>query len=452
MKTFGTLLVLSGLLLGYSTVSSQTPRSSAAATTDGRAYAFVGGLWYDGESFAPRTVYVVDGRLMSSAPARVDSTIDLDGRWVVPPYGEAHTHTLLYRRSRIGDFLQRGIFYALVMNAHRSVVESVRDSFGGPASVDAGFALAGITAPSAHPVQIGLRGGSTEAEIDGDWLTLLRDRRDLDAKWDNLASSGTDLVKVFLVYSEEYEQRKDDPAVPMRYRGMDPGLVSEVARRAHEAGLRVAAHVESAADFHAAVAGDVDIVAHLPGFAMAPNPDTLDDPRRLAEIADPERYAIDPADARLAAERGIVVQTTVSGVEEIELDPEIPEEARARLRPYIGSLLGLVMRNLRLLKESGVEVVLASDAGERDVVDEALFVHGLDVWTTPELFKILVETTPRSIFPDRRIGRLDDGFEASFLVLGANPLEDFRGITDIRLRVKDGRLLTLPVAGGETIP
>lgn len=431
------------LCLVATVARAQVPEVSPDAVPD-PVTAFTGGQWFDGRDFVARTAYVIGGELTFRAPAEVDSTIDLAGGWVVPPYGEAHTHTLLYRRSRIPEFLRRGIFYALVMNAHRSIVSAVGDSFGGPASVDAAFALAGITAPSAHPVQIGLRGGSSEAELDGDWVTLVRDREELDAKWDFLAASGTDLVKIFLLYSEEYEARKDDPAVPMRYRGMDPTLVREVVRRAHERGLRVAAHVETAVDFRAAVEGDVDIVAHLPGFAMAPEPDALDDPRRLAEIADPERYAIDPRDARLAAQRGTIVQTTVSGVAALETDPEVSAEQRARLRPFLMSQREIVIRNLRLLRESGVQVVLASDAGERDVVDEALFVHELDVWPTTELLRILVESTPRSIFPERRIGRLEGGYEASFLVLGGNPLEDFGRITDIRLRVKDGHLLSLP--------
>ncbi len=43
-----------------------------------------------------------------------------------------------------------------------------------------------------------------------------------------------------------------------------------------------------------------------------------------------------------------------------------------------------------------------------------------------------------AIFPDRKIGRLADGYEASFLVLDADPLADFSAIEKIRLRVKQG--------------
>jgi imidazolonepropionase-like amidohydrolase len=49
--------------------------------------------------------------------------------------------------------------------------------------------------------------------------------------------------------------------------------------------------------------------------------------------------------------------------------------------------------------------------------------------------------TPQAIFPERRIGRLDEGYEASFLVLNGNPVEDWSAMRRIRLRVKRGNVL-----------
>lgn len=58
-------------------------------------YELRGGRWFDGHRFAPqRVVYVVDGRFTANRPARVDSTIDLSGRFIVAPYGEAHNHNI----------------------------------------------------------------------------------------------------------------------------------------------------------------------------------------------------------------------------------------------------------------------------------------------------------------------------------------------------------------------
>ena len=49
-------------------------------------------------------------------------------------------------------------------------------------------------------------------------------------------------------------------------------------------------------------------------------------------------------------------------------------------------------------------------------------------------FKFGIET----IFPKRKIGRLSEGYEASFVVLRENPLENFDSIKDIQLRFKQG--------------
>jgi imidazolonepropionase-like amidohydrolase len=62
-------------------------------------------------------------------------------------------------------------------------------------------------------------------------------------------------------------------------------------------------------------------------------------------------------------------------------------------------------------------------------------------------------TTPRAIFPHRKLGRLTNGFEASFLVLGGDPLSDFARSRDIVMRVKQGhpiipRDTQLPSLGG----
>jgi imidazolonepropionase-like amidohydrolase len=52
--------------------------------------------------------------------------------------------------------------------------------------------------------------------------------------------------------------------------------------------------------------------------------------------------------------------------------------------------------------------------------------------------------TPAAIFPDRKIGRFEEGYEASFLALAGNPLDDFEAVQAIVLRVKQGRLIPAP--------
>jgi imidazolonepropionase-like amidohydrolase len=46
----------------------------------------------------------------------------------------------------------------------------------------------------------------------------------------------------------------------------------------------------------------------------------------------------------------------------------------------------------------------------------------------------------------RRIGWLNPGYEASFLVLGGNPMDDFSAVGVIRQRVKQGHSLGAPAS------
>jgi len=57
------------------------------------------------------------------------------------------------------------------------------------------------------------------------------------------------------------------------------------------------------------------------------------------------------------------------------------------------------------------------------------------------LLKMWCETTPRAIFPGRRIGEFKEGYEASFLALAGDPIADFDNVTRIEMRVKQGQIL-----------
>lgn len=60
------------------------------------------------------------------------------------------------------------------------------------------------------------------------------------------------------------------------------------------------------------------------------------------------------------------------------------------------------------------------------------------MWDDPTVLRMWYETTPRSIYPGRRIGWLAAGYEASFLALERNPLQDFRAVDSIAVRMKQG--------------
>jgi imidazolonepropionase-like amidohydrolase len=88
-----------------------------------------------------------------------------------------------------------------------------------------------------------------------------------------------------------------------------------------------------------------------------------------------------------------------------------------------------------------VRLAIGSDAYRDDSVAEVTYLATLGVFTPLQLLRMWSEATPRAIFPQRRVGCLDDGCEASLLVLDADPSADFAHTKSITLRMKDGRLL-----------
>ena len=83
---------------------------------------------------------------------------------------------------------------------------------------------------------------------------------------------------------------------------------------------------------------------------------------------------------------------------------------------------------------AGYQIRATSDVEARQLLH-------LELLAPHELLHTWCVDTPRSIFPGRKIGRFEDGYEASFLVLAGDPLEDFGQTANIVLRVKQGHLL-----------
>jgi len=89
-------------------------------------------------------------------------------------------------------------------------------------------------------------------------------------------------------------------------------------------------------------------------------------------------------------------------------------------------------------------LLVGSDGFRQSPASEAMLLAKLSLFSNQELLRMWCETTPRAIFPAWRIGRLDAGYEASFLVLEGDPISDFGNTGKISLRVKGGLELPRP--------
>ena len=122
---------------------------AASVATERKNYEFARGQWFDGQKFIEKKFYTVGGMLTSRKPSRVDSVIDLTGKYVVPPFGEAHNHNV-EQSSRLDSvirmYLEAGIFYVKNPNSLPRVTTPLAGMINIPRSVDVVFSGGGLTA------------------------------------------------------------------------------------------------------------------------------------------------------------------------------------------------------------------------------------------------------------------------------------------------------------------
>ena len=387
--------------------------------------AFTGGRWFNGRDFETRVMYTANGLFQSERPARIDTTIDLAGGFVVPPFGEAHNHNV-EGSSRtdmtLARYIAQGIFYVMNPNSLPRSAVAVKDRVNKPNAIDVTFANGGLNVTGGHPadlVQRNIGRGSWQADDgEGAFYHTIDDRAALDAKWPKIVAGKPDFIKVYLLYSNEYEKRRVDTTY-RDVRGLDPALVPEIVRRAHAAGLRVGAHIENVYDFRAAVGAGVDMLMHMPGYGWRGSGDSA-------------QYVIGAADAAEAARRRTAIITTLA----FNQRASAPTRTALQIRRD-----DLNAANLRTLKNAGVTIAIGSDNYGATSLSEALYLSDLGVFTNVELLRMWSETTPALIFPRRKLGLLRDGYEASFVVLAEDPLQNFAAVQRVSRRVKQGHLL-----------
>jgi amidohydrolase family protein len=373
---------------------------------------YINGLWFNGQTFEQRTVFVAGGILRMQHDGDVTATIDLHGQHVIPPFAEAHNHHFGEEPSyqqQLLMYLQQGIFYAKNTNNLTRLAGPVRKLVNRPETVDVLYANGGLTASGGHPIQIydvmsHQLAGWTKKDMEDQAYFIIDTERDVEQKWPLIRAGKPDFIKTYLEYSEEYEKRKADPAFYGK-RGLDPRLLSGIVKKSHAEGLRVIAHINTAADFRNAVSAGVDEIAHLP----------------LEKLT--------AADARAAAGRGLIVVTTTMS---------------HRPTSHVKDIDDVNRHNLNLLHSAGVRLAVGTDDTNRTVMAEAENLSRLGVFDKLTLLRLMTELTAQTIFPERKIGFLRDGYEASFLVLNGNPLADFANIRKVTARVKQGHLLDVP--------
>jgi imidazolonepropionase-like amidohydrolase len=383
------------------------------------------GKFFDGRRFVSRDWYVVDGLLTRRAPSVPAEPVDLKGDFVAPAYGDAHTHHFegdYFSRLMMSKYLPQGTLFAQTMTEHVSMKAAANTVVNQPDSMDVAYADAGFTATNGHPTftyeslatrlpdsltpqQRSDRLKSQHTQ-EGDAYWIVDTPEQLNQAWPKFLASDPDLVKVFLVNTEHRDQNKNGF---MGSIGLDPAILPLIVQRAHHAGLRVYAHIDTALDYKIALENGVDGLAHMPGYGF--------------NEGSPDTVKLTPQLAKLAS--GHCIQLTAG-----------------LTAGYAGKNLSrsqaLQAENIKALRQVGAIPVVGSDSYGSTTQSEveAWFQLGQ---TPLQVLTALSKSTPQSIFPWRSVGEIAEGYEADLVVLYKNPLRDRQTILHAAQVLKRGK-------------
>jgi hypothetical protein len=390
-------------------------------------YKFINGNWFNGTSFEKRDVYVKDG-LFSESLAQVDTTVDLTGKYVVPPFSETHTHLLEgigNYQEVVNTYLSQGVFYIKNPNNIQPLTEKVKAIVNNPHSIDAVFANGGLTCTGGHPETLyedvlrtshlaSLFGSAPRGYFKGKSYFNVDSESDFQKEWPIIKEGKPDFIKIYFANSEDIGRTPPKSASPLR-KGLNPQLAKIIVAKAHEDGYRVAAHVETRMDFINALDAGVDEITHTPGFFLF-SKDELD------------RYRLKKEDAELAAKKNVFVTTAINS-------RNLTQDAS--LQPLVDEVMAY---NIKLLKSAGVRITIGSDHA-RSPLEEIASLRKLNALDNLSILQAWCVTSAESIFPNRKLGKLEKGYEGSFLALDGNPLTDFSNTEKIAVRFKQGHFI-----------
>lgn len=403
------------------------PGTQRRPDTSAQAIAFDDANWFNGETFERRSGWSVEGRLTFKKPRRVSQTRDMKGAFLVPPFGDAHSHSfathpdLAVDRRFAEAYLKAGVFYVM-SQGNRPIPETAKAElkFNSPQGVDVHFSHATLTSSDSAlqaftqmvPMRAGFYGDLTMAQLEGQrWITF-DTVEEVASKWALVRAQRPDFIKLYIWNTEGIPLPPVLPPPVMSKKALSPPVVDALVKQAHADGLRVSAHVTTPADMRVGLTAGVDMFAHPPDFVDLP-----------AEIA-----------RECAARRIPIASTTGMKASQIAALPAGPRAQAERV-------FSRSLSNLKLLKDAGARIVIGGDDPRDTTAGEAAYLQQLGWWDSAAMLRLWGSDTPKAIFPERSVGELSEGFEASFLALAADPLKDWKATSQIPLAFKQGQTL-----------
>jgi imidazolonepropionase-like amidohydrolase len=388
MTRWSFLLEASAVLVIASPVCASTPCDAT----------LTGAHVWDGAAFQTRSLSIRDGVFV--ALDKKLPVVDASPYYLIPPFADAHTHTIDEPQDSADKTHARniaaGVFYALNPNNIRTIGPNAAPT---DTTVELQAAGGGITRVGGHPHPLysflagrGYLGALKEADLGGRAFHEVSTPAEAREAVRAVKANGASVVKLYLL---AHGTAHSDGLTEENFRA--------AADEARKVGLRPIVHIETASDFRLAVDAHVAAIVHLPYKFSKTDPTGAD-------------LMITAEDAQAAAAAKIVVVPTLT----------------AGFTDYDGAKLAVIetvqRHNLVLLRDANVQIAIGADNYRLGLHDELTLMRATALFEGPALINMATTNGVKLAFAGRRLGALEPGSEASFIAFFQSPMSDWTGV------------------------
>lgn len=399
-----------------------------------------GAVW-DGEDFVIRDVYISNGFFVEEKPVKIDTIIEADQHYIIPPFGDYHTHAFDgdYAITMDSIYLSKGIFFSQDLGNDPIGRRKNQLFFSKKETIDVRFANGILTSNYGHPIEgyermaLGINWPKNQAQKDSIRESRLFKNRyyyvidrleEVEKTLNQLISTQPDVLKIVLWNASEYEESE---TYPIFNKGLNPTLLDRIKELSDAFKIPIIAHIDTEYDLSKALVSGIKNFAHAPLYTYGNDGVVGNDFPRLS------KKTIDILQSNDSVVINPTLYRTYTNLRYLPKEYQPNETEQQLLRKFHKQLLVD-------LRDSGVQIVAGADMWGINSIDEIYYYADLEVFTPKELLTMLIETS-KKIFPNRNIGAIKKGYEANLLILNTNPLKDIKNLNTIELRIKNGVIL-----------
>jgi len=394
---------------------------------------------WNGDGFTVKDVYVNQGIIVDYKPAMTDTVINAEGQYLLPAFGDYHTHAFTYNNveSMSQSFLSNGIFYSQDLANDPIGRLANRDYLERKNTIDVNFANGCITSSYGHPIEgyermVSGKGWPKNEKkrikllengaMEGRAYYILDEEKDIESVMNRLLATQPDVIKVILWDSENY-----DPNNQKSNKGINPKFLPEIVNIAKKYDLEVVAHTEMEYDIEVSINAGIKQFAHVPFYGYGINGKVDKDYPTLSNafidlINNTDGIILNPN-----------IYRTLLNIKYLPKSKKLTEEQDKLLKDFHTRLLSD-------LKSTNATIALGADSPQLNALDEAIYFESLEVFSNTSLINMLINNG-NLIYPDRKIGRIEKGYEGNFFITDNSPIEDLSELKNKSTLIKNGIIL-----------